>query len=153
MLRALPAMVRTAASILAAVKSGILVLAICSNWARVTLPTFWVLGVLLPLVMPAALFNRIVAGNHHVKIHIACFHGFSKVIKPYNIRTTVISPGAIDTELPDSITESDIAESVKQFYQIAISAESFARAIAYAISQPEDVDINEILFRPTRQEL
>ena len=84
---------------------------------------------------------------------LALSEGLRQEVKPYNIRTTVISPGAIDTELPDSITESDIAESVKQFYQIAISAESFARAIAYAISQPEDVDINEILFRPTRQEL
>jgi len=75
-------------------------------------------------------------------------------VKPYNIRTTVISPGAVVTELPDSATEPDIAEGFRKFYkEVAISADSFARAVAFAISQPEDVDVNEILFRPTRQEL
>lgn len=79
--------------------------------------------------------------------------GLRQEVKPYHIRTTVISPGAVATELPDSMTEPDIAENFRKFYaEIAIPAESFARAVAYAISQPEDVDINEILFRPTRQE-
>jgi NADP-dependent 3-hydroxy acid dehydrogenase YdfG len=41
---------------------------------------------------------------------------------------------------------------VRKFYEIAISPTSFARAVAYAIGQPDDVDINEILFRPTQQE-
>ncbi|MBZ0295076.1 MAG: SDR family oxidoreductase [Anaerolineae bacterium] len=73
-------------------------------------------------------------------------------VKPYNMRTTVISPGAIDTELPSSATESDVAENLKEFYEeYAIPADSFARAVAFVISQPEDVDINEILYRPTRQ--
>jgi NADP-dependent 3-hydroxy acid dehydrogenase YdfG len=62
-------------------------------------------------------------------------------------------PG-VATELPDSITEPDVAENVHGFYEAcAIPADSFARAVAFAMSQPEDVDINEILFRPTRQEL
>jgi NADP-dependent 3-hydroxy acid dehydrogenase YdfG len=74
-------------------------------------------------------------------------------VKPYNIRTTVISPSAVDTELPNSVTEPDIAEQVRKAYEIAIPAESFARAVAFAMSQPEEVDVNEILFRPTRQEL
>ncbi len=80
--------------------------------------------------------------------------GLRQEVKPYNIRTTVISPGAIATELPDSITESDIAENVRKFVQeVALPAESFARAVAFAMSQPEDMDVNEILFRPTKQEL
>jgi len=80
--------------------------------------------------------------------------GLRQEVKPYNIRTTVISPGAVDTELPDSITEPDIAKGIHDFYeQYAIPADSFARMVAFAMSQPEDVDINEILFRPTRQEL
>ncbi len=80
--------------------------------------------------------------------------GLRQEVKPYNIRTTVISPGAIATELADSITETDIAENVRKFVQeIALPAESFARAVAFAMSQPEDMDVNEILFRPTRQEL
>jgi NADP-dependent 3-hydroxy acid dehydrogenase YdfG len=84
---------------------------------------------------------------------LALSEGLRLEVKPYNIRTTVISPGAVATELPDSITEPDIAETVKKFYEIAIPAESFARTIAFAMSQPDDVDINEILFRPTQQEL
>jgi NADP-dependent 3-hydroxy acid dehydrogenase YdfG len=75
-------------------------------------------------------------------------------VKPYNIRTTVISPDAVDTELPNSVIEPDVAERIHKFYEaIAIPAESFARAVTFAISQPEDVDVNELLFRPTRQEL
>jgi NADP-dependent 3-hydroxy acid dehydrogenase YdfG len=51
-----------------------------------------------------------------------------------------------------SITEADVQAGVKAFYEIAIPADSFARAVVYALGQPEDVDINEILFRPTKQE-
>jgi NADP-dependent 3-hydroxy acid dehydrogenase YdfG len=80
--------------------------------------------------------------------------GLRQEVKPWNLRTTIISPGAIATELPNSITEADVAKGIGQFYeQYAIPADSFARAVAFAISQPEGVDINEILFRPTRQEL
>ncbi|HEX8687742.1 MAG TPA: SDR family oxidoreductase [Pyrinomonadaceae bacterium] len=80
--------------------------------------------------------------------------GLRQEVKPYNIRTTVISPGAVATELPNSITETDVAEGINSFYEeYAIPADSFARAVAFAMSQPEEVDINEILFRPTRQEL
>jgi NADP-dependent 3-hydroxy acid dehydrogenase YdfG len=79
--------------------------------------------------------------------------GLRQEVKPYNIRTTVISPGAVATELPNSVTEPDIAENVRKLYEMAIPAEAFAQAVAFAMSQPEEVDVNEILFRPTRQEL
>lgn len=80
--------------------------------------------------------------------------GLRQEVKPYNIRTTVISPGAVATELPESVTEPDVAESIHQFYEdYAIPADSFANMVVFAMSQPEDVDVNEILFRPTRQEL
>jgi len=79
--------------------------------------------------------------------------GLRQEVKPYNIRTTIISPGAVATELPDSITEPDVAENVRKFYEIALPAESFANMVVFAMSQPEDVDVNEILFRPTSQEL
>ncbi len=78
--------------------------------------------------------------------------GLRQEVKPYNIRTTIISPGSVATELTNSITEPDIAEIFRKSYEIAIPADSFARAVAFAMSQPEDVDVNEILFRPTRQE-
>jgi NADP-dependent 3-hydroxy acid dehydrogenase YdfG len=85
---------------------------------------------------------------------LALSEGLRLEVKPYNIRTTVISPGAVATELPASATEADVAERLHKFYEeFAIPADSFARAVAFAISQPDDVDINEILFRPTRQEL
>jgi NADP-dependent 3-hydroxy acid dehydrogenase YdfG len=80
--------------------------------------------------------------------------GLRQEVKPYNIRTTVISPGAVATELPASVTEPDVAQGIRDFYaHYAISPDSFARAVEFAIAQPEDVDVNEILFRPTRQEL
>ena len=91
------------------------------------------------------------ATKHAVRV---ISEGFRQEVKPYNIRTTVISPGAVATELPDSITDPGAAERVKKAYAaVAIPADSFARAVVFAMSQPEDVDVNEILYRPTRQEL
>ena len=80
--------------------------------------------------------------------------GLRQEVKPYDIRTTVISPGAVESELPQSVTEADMAQGVQAFYEAnAIPADSFARMVAFAIGQPDEVDINEILFRPTKQEL
>jgi len=80
--------------------------------------------------------------------------GLRQEVKPYNIRTTVISPGAVATELPDSVTDPEMAGGIRKFYQAyAIPADSFARAVAFAMSQPDEVDVNEILYRPTKQEL
>jgi NADP-dependent 3-hydroxy acid dehydrogenase YdfG len=80
--------------------------------------------------------------------------GLRQEVKPYNIRTTVISPGAVATELPDSVTDPDTSKRIRTFYeQVAVPADSFARAVAFAMSQPEDIDINEILYRPTKQEV
>lgn len=91
------------------------------------------------------------ATKHAVRV---ISEGLRQEVKPYNIRSTIISPGAVATELPDSITEPDVAEGIHDFYEkFALPPDSFARMVAFAISQPEDVDINEILFRPTRQEL
>ncbi len=82
----------------------------------------------------------------------ALSEGLRQEVKPYNIRTTVISPGAVATELLDHISEKDIADSVREHVnEIAIPAESFARMVAFAISQPHDVDVSEIVFRPTAQ--
>jgi NADP-dependent 3-hydroxy acid dehydrogenase YdfG len=89
------------------------------------------------------------ATKHAVRV---LTEGLRQEVKPWNIRTTIISPGAVATELPDSITEVDVAAGVKAFYEIAIPADAFARAVVYALGQPDDVDINEILFRPTKQE-
>ena len=91
------------------------------------------------------------ATKHAVR---ALAEGFRQEVKPYNIRTTIISPGAVATELPDSVTEQDIAEKIRTYYdEIAIPAESFAQAVVFAMSQPDEVDVNEILFRPIKQML
>jgi NADP-dependent 3-hydroxy acid dehydrogenase YdfG len=89
------------------------------------------------------------ATKHAVR---ALTEGLRQESKPWNIRSTVISPGAVATELTASITEPDIAKGMRDFYDTtAISADSFARAVAFAIDQPVDMDVNEIVFRPTRQ--
>jgi NADP-dependent 3-hydroxy acid dehydrogenase YdfG len=68
------------------------------------------------------------------------------------VRTTIVSPGAVDSELKLGSSHPASAQAVGEFYQQAIPADSVARAIAYAIEQPADVDINEIVLRPTVQE-
>ena len=69
-----------------------------------------------------------------------------------SIRTTTIEPGAVDSELKHGSSHEQSSQFVKEFYKLAIPADSVARAIAYAIEQPADVDINEIVLRPTVQE-
>lgn len=84
----------------------------------------------------------------------ALSEGLRQEVKPYNIRTTVLSPGAVATELVNSVTDPESAARIKEFYaESSIPADSFARAVSFAIGQPDDVDINEIVFRPTKQEL
>jgi NADP-dependent 3-hydroxy acid dehydrogenase YdfG len=81
----------------------------------------------------------------------AISEGLRQEVKPWNIRTTIVSPGAVATELIDTITDADIAAGMAKTYEKAIPASSFARVVVFAISQPEDIDVNEILFRPTSQ--
>jgi len=69
-----------------------------------------------------------------------------------SIRTTTIEPGAVDSELKLGTTHEQSADAVADFYKSAIPAESVARAIAFAIEQPADVDVNEIVLRPTSQD-
>ncbi|WP_345156452.1 SDR family oxidoreductase [Pontibacter saemangeumensis] len=84
----------------------------------------------------------------------ALTEGLRMEVKPYNIRTTIVCPGAVKTELLEHISEADIQQANKDYVgAVGISPDSFARVVAFAISQPEDVDINEVIFRPTSQEL
>jgi NADP-dependent 3-hydroxy acid dehydrogenase YdfG len=78
--------------------------------------------------------------------------GLRQEVKPYNIRTTIISPGAVASELLESVTEKDVAQSLSAIREMAIPADSFASMVLFAMSQPDNVDVNEILFRPTVQE-
>jgi NADP-dependent 3-hydroxy acid dehydrogenase YdfG len=79
----------------------------------------------------------------------ALTEGLRMELKADNIRCTTISPAAIATELPEGSSEEATRKNLREFYKIAIPAESIARAIAYAIDQPEDVDISEVVIRPT----
>jgi NADP-dependent 3-hydroxy acid dehydrogenase YdfG len=84
----------------------------------------------------------------------ALSEGLRQEVKPYNIRTTVISPGAVATELLEHISEKTIQAETRAFVdKIAVPAETFARMVAFAINEPANVDVNEILFRPTAQPL
>ncbi|MDH4567496.1 SDR family oxidoreductase [Pseudomonas sp. BN414] len=69
-----------------------------------------------------------------------------------SIRTTLISPGAVDSELKHGSSHQASTQAVGEFYKMAIPADSVARAIAYAIEQPADVDINEVVLRPAVQD-
>jgi NADP-dependent 3-hydroxy acid dehydrogenase YdfG len=84
----------------------------------------------------------------------ALTEGLRMEVKAYNIRTTIVCPGAVKTELLEHITDVDVRQANEDYVEsVGISPDSFARVVAFAISQPDDVDINEIIFRPTSQEL
>ncbi|MEI2455030.1 SDR family oxidoreductase [Lysobacter firmicutimachus] len=65
------------------------------------------------------------------------------------IRVTTISPGVVESELADSISDPAARENMKAFRRIAIQPDAIARAIAFAIEQPDDVDVSEVIVRPT----
>ncbi|UZD39464.1 SDR family oxidoreductase [Capnocytophaga ochracea] len=70
-----------------------------------------------------------------------------------NIRVTTLYPGAVESELKYGSSDPEASAGIQAFYkEYEIPADSVARAIAYAIEQPEDVAINEITLRPTKQE-
>jgi NADP-dependent 3-hydroxy acid dehydrogenase YdfG len=68
------------------------------------------------------------------------------------IRTTIVSPGAVESELRFGTSHPESAKALSDLYQIAISSDTVAQAIAFAIGQPNDVDVNEIVLRPTIQD-
>lgn len=81
----------------------------------------------------------------------AISEGLRQEVKPY-IRTTTIEPGAVDSELKLNTTHAESAKEVAALYTKAIPADTIARAIAFAIEQPADVNVNEIVVRPTIQQ-
>jgi NADP-dependent 3-hydroxy acid dehydrogenase YdfG len=89
------------------------------------------------------------ATKHAVR---ALSEGFRQEMTPHNIRSTIISPGASSTELQAGITDEEVADTLKSAGHPSLPPEAFANLVLFAISQPEDVDINEILYRPTAQQ-
>lgn len=67
-----------------------------------------------------------------------------------DIRVTCIHPGVVESELADTITDPIAAEGMKTWRAIALTPDAIGRAVRFAISQPDDVDVSEIVVRPTR---
>ena len=69
-----------------------------------------------------------------------------------DVRVVVIEPGAVATELTDHITHPDAGQAAEQMYkQLAITADDIAEVIAFAVTRPRRMTLNEILVRPTAQ--
>lgn len=84
----------------------------------------------------------------------AITEGLRKELRPdQNIRTTIISPGAVATELFQTVTDPDVFSLMSQFSEglTPLKGEDIAAAIRYAIEQPASVSVNEIVIRPTSQ--
>ncbi|MGK7379649.1 SDR family oxidoreductase [Planococcus sp. 1R117A] len=83
----------------------------------------------------------------------AITEGLRQELSPaMNIRATIVSPGAVATELSDTITDQDILDGFASGSPMKfLEAEDIARAIGYAVEQPNYVDVNEILIRPRQQ--
>jgi NADP-dependent 3-hydroxy acid dehydrogenase YdfG len=64
------------------------------------------------------------------------------------IRVTVVCPGVVESELADSISDEVAREEMRAFRSVALEADAIARALVYAIDQPDDVDVSEIVVRP-----
>jgi NADP-dependent 3-hydroxy acid dehydrogenase YdfG len=68
------------------------------------------------------------------------------------LRVTIISPGFVHTNFAEAVTNPEVkVQLVESRDKFAMPQEAIARAIAFAIEQPADVDVNEIIVRPTAQ--
>ncbi|WP_299008844.1 SDR family oxidoreductase [uncultured Caulobacter sp.] len=65
------------------------------------------------------------------------------------LRVTCVMPGVVESELASTITDPVAAEAMERYRAIALKPDAIARAVRYAIEQPDDVDVNEIVVRPT----
>lgn len=65
------------------------------------------------------------------------------------IRVTVVCPGVVESELADSISDETAREAMKGFRKVALGADAIARALVYAIGQPDGVNVSEIVVSPT----
>lgn len=80
--------------------------------------------------------------------------GLEKEIADSNVRTTSISPGAVETELTETITDEDVLSSMKNRHNEKmkpLKSADIAEAVYYAVSQPANVTVNEVIVRPTSQ--
>lgn len=97
-------------------------------------------------------------GGHQVWATCAVYCGTKYAVRAISeglrlenkdVRVTIISPGVVESELADTISDPGARQAMVEFRQIALKPDAIARAIGYAITQPADVDVNEIIIRPT----
>lgn len=95
--------------------------------------------------------NSVYTGTKHAVRAIMEGFRMESALEGTNIRTTTLYPGAIDTELLETISSPAVKNGMKEFYQIAISPEAVAQAVLFASSQPESVSVTEMTLLPTKQ--
>ncbi|MDR2264469.1 MAG: SDR family oxidoreductase [Enterobacter asburiae] len=84
----------------------------------------------------------------------ALTEGLRQETAALNIRVTLVSPGAVKTELLEHISDKDVQAANREYVEnVGVAPETYARMVAFAISEPDDVGISEIIFRPTAQAL
>jgi NADP-dependent 3-hydroxy acid dehydrogenase YdfG len=92
------------------------------------------------------------SGYNATKFGVTAFtDAIRQELSPQDIRTTVIEPGAVDTELPTHIPDEQLLEQLSEVDIPTLAPEDIARGIVYATNQPEHVDVNELMIRPTGQ--
>ncbi|MFH7825916.1 SDR family oxidoreductase [Kluyvera chengduensis] len=69
------------------------------------------------------------------------------------LRVTCIHPGVVESELANTITDLTAADAMKSYRAIALQPDAIGRAVRYAIEQPDNVDVNEIVIRPTQTQM
>ena len=96
--------------------------------------------------------NAVYSGTKHfVRAMLDSFRTES-VMEGTNIRTTLIYPGAIQTELLNAVAPSEMKTMVEEFYKnVGIAPDAIANAVLYAVSQPDNVDVSDLVIRPTRE--
>jgi NADP-dependent 3-hydroxy acid dehydrogenase YdfG len=68
-----------------------------------------------------------------------------------SIRVTTVSPGVVESELAETISDPTAASAMQSYRADSIPPDAIARGISYAIGEPADVDVNELIIRPARQ--
>lgn len=96
--------------------------------------------------------NAVYTGTKHfVRAMLDSFRTES-VNEGSNIRTTLLYPGAINTELLGTISSPEAKDAAQRFYDgVGISPASIANAVLYVVSQPDEVDVSDIVVRPSRE--
>jgi NADP-dependent 3-hydroxy acid dehydrogenase YdfG len=78
----------------------------------------------------------------------AISEGLRQEVSP-DIRVTLISPGVVESELGETTSDAQTRKMIEEFRAIAIPADAIARAIVFAIEQPANVDVSEMIVQPT----